>query len=194
MSACVLARDDRLQQIGARPDQLGEFRQQRLRHHEDLGTAVGEHEAVVVLGHQRVDRDGHHAGLDGPEEGGGPVDGVEEREQDALLAPDSKRAQHVAEAVHPLGELAIGPASARIDKNRLVGAPGLEVARDDVGSEVVAARNCVDGGARIERRRELRGGIGHGAFPQISSSAAKRLLLGHELCKRPMTVAMKSLL
>jgi hypothetical protein len=32
------------------------------------------------------------------------------------------------------------------------------------------------------------------ALPQISSSAAKRLLLGHELCKPPMTVAMKSLL
>jgi hypothetical protein len=156
--------------------------------------AVGEHEAVIVLIHQRIDRNGHHAGLDGPEKGGGPVDGVEEREQDPLLAPDSERTQHMAEAVHALGELAIGPASARIDIDRLVGAPGLEVALDDIGGEVVAARDRIDGGARIDRRRELRGGIGHGALPQISSSAAKRLLLGHELCKPPITVAMKSLL
>src|SRR5262249_12551055 len=126
--------------------------------------------------------------------GGGPVNGVEEREQDALLAADSERAQHVAEAVHALGELPIGPASARIDKNRLVGAPGLEVARDDVGGEVVAERNRVDGGARIERRRELRRGSGHGALPQIPSSAAKRLLLCPEFGKPPMTAAMKSLL
>ena len=194
MPACVLARDDHAQRIRARTDQIGEFRKQRLRHHEDLGAAVGEHEAVVILGHERIDRNGHHAGLDGPEEGGGPVDGVEEREQDALLAPDSERAQHVAEAVHALGELAVGPTSTRIDIDRLVGAPGLEVALDDIGGEVVAARDRVDGGARIDRRRELRGGIGHGALPHISSSATKRLLLRHELCKPPMTVAMKSLL
>ena len=194
MSACVLARDDHAQRIRARTDQAGEFRKQRLRHHEDLGAAVGEHEAVIVLGHQRIDGDGHHAGLDGPEEGGGPVDRVEKCEQDALFAPDPERTQHVAEAVHALGELAVGPTSARIDIDRFVRAPGLEVALDDVGGEIVAARDRVDGGARIDRRRELRGGIGHGALPQISSSAAKRLLLGHELCKPPMTVAMKSLL
>src|SRR5205807_5879593 len=158
------------------------------------GAAVGEHEAVVMLGHQRIARNGDHAGPDGPQKGGGPVDGVEEREQDALLAADSERAQQVAEAVHALGKLAVGPTSARIDIDRLVGAPGLEVALDDISGEVVAARDRVDGGARIDRRRELRGGIGHGALPQISSSAAKRLLLGLELCKPPMTVAMKSLL
>src|SRR5262249_42417941 len=144
--------------------------------------------------HQRIDRNGHHAGLDGPEEGGGPVDRVEEREQDTLLAPDPERAQHVAEAVHALGELAIGPAATRIDIDRFVGAPGLEVALDDVGSEVVIARDRVDGGSRIDRRRELRGGIGPGAFPPISWSAGGRLPLGDELCKPAMTAAMKSLL
>src|SRR5262249_44476829 len=108
--------------------------------------------------------------------------------------PDPERAQHVAEAIHALGELTVGPTSARIDIDRLVGAPGLEVALDDVGGEVVVARNRVDGGARIDRRRELRRGIGHGARPQISSSAPERLLLGDELCKPAMTAAMKSLL
>src|SRR5262249_62035270 len=105
------------------------------------------------------------------EEGGGPVDRVEEREQNTLLAPDPERAQHVAEAIHALGELAVGPTSARIDIDRLVGAPGLEVALDDVGGEGVVARNRVDGGARIDRRRELRGGSGHGARRPISSRA-----------------------
>ena len=48
-----------------------------------------------------------------------------EREHDALLAPDPERAQHAAEALHPLGELAVGPAPERIDIDRLVGAAGL---------------------------------------------------------------------
>src|SRR5262249_53090749 len=109
-------------------------------------------------------------------------------------APDPERAQHVAEAIHALGELPVGPTSARIDIDRLVRAPGLEVALDDVGREVVIARNRVDGGARIDRRREPRGGIRHGPLPQISSSPRERLLPGDELCKPAMTAAMKSLL
>src|SRR4029077_1169447 len=112
-----------------------------LRYVKALGAAVGDHESVIVLSHQRADRNRHHAGLDGAEEGGGPVDGVEQREQDARLAPDAERPQRVAEAVNAVGELAIAPTSARIDKRRLVGAPSLEIALDDVRREVVIARD-----------------------------------------------------
>ena len=51
-----------------------------------------------------------------------------------------RAAQQVAEAVDALGELAVGQASARIDIDGLVGASGLEIAREDVGGEVVDAR------------------------------------------------------
>jgi hypothetical protein len=54
----------------------------------------------------------------------------------------------VAEAVDALGELAIAPTSARIDKGRLVGAPGLEIALDNVRREVVIAGEGLGGGAR----------------------------------------------
>src|SRR5262249_24171895 len=112
------------------------------------------------------DRNRHHAGLDGAEESGRPVDGVEQREQDALLAPDAERPQGVAEALNALGELAIAPTSARIDKGRLVSAPGLEITLDDVRRKVVIARDRLGGCARIGARRKLCGGIEHGAFPQ----------------------------
>ena len=109
---------------GLDPISLANFGKQRLRDDQHPGAAVGEHEAVVLLGHQRIDRNRHDAGLDRAEESGGPVDGVEERNQHALLAPDPERAQHVAEALDALGELAIGPGAARIDVGRLVAAPG----------------------------------------------------------------------
>ena len=80
----------------ARADQLREPRIERLRHHQHAGAAVGQHEAVVVLGHQRVDRHGDDAGLEAAEERGRPVDGVEQRDQHALLAAHAERAQHAA--------------------------------------------------------------------------------------------------
>ena len=147
----IRSRDDDVREVGTRIDQIGELRKQLLRHHQHPGPAVGQHEAVVVLGHQRVDRDGDYAGLDRAEESGRPVDRVEQRQQNALLPPHAERAQHSAEAVDPLGELTVGPASARIDIGRLIGASGLEIAPQDVGREVVVARNGFDGRAGVDR-------------------------------------------
>ena len=78
------------------PISFCEPRIERLRHHQHAGAAVGQHEAVVVLGHQRVDRHGNDAGLEAAEERGRPVDGVEQRDQHPLLAPHPERAQAAA--------------------------------------------------------------------------------------------------
>ena len=160
MAVRIGARDDHVREIGARGDQIGELRKQFFRDDQDPRPAVGEHEAIVVLGHQRVDRDRDDARLDGAEESGRPVDGVEQRQQDALLAPDPERAQRIAEAIDPVGELTVGPASARIDIGRLAGAAGVEIALQYVGGEVVAARNRSDGRAGIDFRRERIGSFG----------------------------------
>ena len=97
-------------EIGAFADELLEFRIQRVRHHQAFGAAVGQHEAVVVLGQQRVDRHGDDAGLEAAEKRGRPVDGVGQRQQHALFALDAERAQHRAEARDAVGELAVGAA------------------------------------------------------------------------------------
>ena len=113
--------------------------------------------------------------------------------QNALLAPDPEGAQHIAEAIDALRELAIGPASARIDVDRLPGAPGREVALEDVGGEVVAARDRLDGRARIDRAGGPDGDVGqsHRTRPR-KFVAGNRHLSCRELCKPPITIAMKS--
>ena len=74
----IVAGDDDVLEVGAFLDQLLEFRKQRLRHHQAFRPAVGQHEAVVVLGQQRVDRHRDDAGLEAAEKRGRPVDGVEQ--------------------------------------------------------------------------------------------------------------------
>ena len=135
----IVAGDDDVLEVRAFLDQLLEFRKQRLRHHQAFGAAVGQHEAVIVLGEQRVDRHGDDAGLEAAEKRGRPVDGVEQRQQHALFAVDAEAAQRRAEARHTVGQLAVGQRAARIDIGRLVGAAGGEIALQHVGGEVVIA-------------------------------------------------------
>ena len=115
MTVRVRSGDHDMGEAGAGADRLGEFRVELLRHDQKPGPAVLEHEAVIILGQQRVDGHRDHAGLDRAEEGGGPIDAVEQADENALLAADVERAQRAAEAVGPRGEIAIGPAPARID-------------------------------------------------------------------------------
>ena len=91
-------------EIGAFADQFLELRKQHLRHHQALGAAVGQHEAVIVLGQQRVDRHGDDAGLEATEKRGRPVDGVGQRDQYALLAANAEAAQRRRKARDPIGE------------------------------------------------------------------------------------------
>ena len=60
-------------------ERLAEFRLELLGHDRQPRPAVLEHEAVVVLGQQRIDRDRHHACLDRAKESGRPVDSIEKR-------------------------------------------------------------------------------------------------------------------
>src|SRR5581483_3864873 len=81
-------------------------------------------------------------------------------DKDALLAPDPACPQQRTEPRHAFGKLAIGPASAMVDENRLVRASGRQIAREDIGGEIVIARN---GGAKRARLRirSRNGCLGH---------------------------------
>ena len=92
------------------------------------GAAILEHEAVIVLGHQRVDRNGDHPGLDGAEKRGRPIDSVEQANEDAFFGAHAKPAQHVAEALDTIGEIGIAVFAAMIDESDPVGAAGIEIA------------------------------------------------------------------
>ena len=69
--------------------------------------------------------------------------------QNALLAPHVERAQRVAETLDAVGECAVGPAAALIDEGDLVGPAGIEIALENIGGEIVGAR---DRGVGRERR------------------------------------------
>ena len=123
----VVAGNDDVLEIGIVLDDIRELRQQHLRHHQAAGAAVGEHEAIIVFGEQRVQRHRDDAGFQAAEKRGRPIDGVGERHQHALLAAQPEAAQRGGKARHPVGKLRIGGDAARIDEGRLVAAPGGEI-------------------------------------------------------------------
>ena len=139
MSLAVVsgARNDDVLEVRARSDEAGEARIKLFRHDQNAGAAVGQHESVVVRVQQRVDRHRDDARLDGAEERGRPIDGVGEAEEDALLPPHPERPQHIRKTRHPLGELPVSPGAARIDIRRLTGAPGREIAVQNIRGEIV---------------------------------------------------------
>ena len=153
MTVPVRSGDHDMGEARAGADRLGEFRVKLLRHHQKPGPAVLEHEAVIILGQQRVDGNRDHAGLDRAEEGGRPIDAVEQADENALLAADVERAQRAAEAVDPRGEIAIGPAPARIDIGDFLAAPGVQIVFEDGTSEIVVARDRINGRGRSARCR-----------------------------------------
>jgi hypothetical protein len=105
----VVARHDDVLEVRKFAGQPGEPGIERLRHHQHPGAAVGQHEAVVVLGHQRVDRHRDDAGLQAAEKRRRPIDGVEQADENALLALHAERAQRAGKSRHAVGELAVGP-------------------------------------------------------------------------------------
>ena len=136
-------------EVIAVPDRVGEFPVERFGDDQDPRRRIFEHEAVVGLGHQRVDRDRHDAGLDGAEKSRRPVDGVEEADQNAFLAAAAERAQHLSEALDPVGKRGIGVLAAGIDIGEFVAAAGIEIALEDIGGEIVVARDGDSGGALL---------------------------------------------
>jgi len=106
-----------------------------------LGAAVGEHVLVILRREQRVDGDRHDTRLDRAEERHRPVDGVVHRNQDAVFHPEAQRQQVVAEAVHPLGEIAEAALARIVDVGGLCAPPGLQVPADQVLGRVVNAWN-----------------------------------------------------
>jgi hypothetical protein len=163
-------------QVGAVADRLGEFRVKLLRHHQKPGPAVLEHEAVIILGQQRVDWNRDHTGLDRAEEGGRPIDAVEKADENALLAADVERLQRAGEAVDPRGEIAIGPAPARIDIGDFLAAPGVQIVFEHRGREIVVARDRVNGrGRRQSRLSDIHCGVPLWGVP--GSAAARHASL-----------------
>jgi len=135
------AGDDDVLEMPRRRDCGSEFRQQLLGHHQHAGAAVREHEAIVVLGHQRVNRNRDHARFDRAEECRRPVDGVEKANEYTFFRTHAELAQHMAKTFDPVGELGIGIFAAMIDEGDLVGAAAVEIARKDIGGEIVVARH-----------------------------------------------------
>ena len=137
------ARNDDVLEVRARSDKTGEARIKLFRHDQNGGAAVGQHKQVVVCVQQRIDGHCDDTGLDGAEERDRPVDGVGEADEDALLPPHLERPQHIRKTRHPLGELPISPDAARIDIRRLTGAPGCEIAVQNIRGEIVVARDAI---------------------------------------------------
>ena len=121
---------------------------ERLRHNQTFGAAVCEHEAVVILGEQRVHRDGNDAGFQAAKKRGRPVDRVQQRDQHALLARYAERAQHSTKSRYAVGELAIGKGGTRVDVSGLIGAAGGKIALQDIGSEIVVTWDRAHGRGR----------------------------------------------
>ena len=152
MAVALLAGHQDVLEIGARLDEVLETRIELFRYDEEPRPAVLQHEAVVGLGHQRVDGDRDHAGLDGAEKRGRPVDGVGQADEDALLARDAEAAQHLAELRDPLGELR-RRSRCRADRYRR---PCRRARRRDCG-RARPRRNCSGAGWRpVQRRRDRR--------------------------------------
>jgi len=161
MSVRIFAADDDVLEVGTSVDQVCKFEIERFRHDQHPCPAVGEHEAVIILGEQRVHRHCDHAGLDGGEECGRPIDGIEQADENAFFTPDAERPQYITETFDPVGQLAIGPGPARIDIGCLVDAAGVEIALQDIGGKIIRAWNCVAWRHGRLRRRQSVGGKGH---------------------------------
>ena len=56
--------------------------------------------------------------------------------------------QYAAEAIGAAGELAVGQGFPRVDEGDFRRAAGVEIARQDVGGEIVIARNRISGHGR----------------------------------------------
>ena len=81
--------------------------------------AVAQHERVVGRRQQRVDGNGHDSRVDRAEERDRPVDGVVREQQHALLASQTRFAQHVREACDARCKLAVRQRVAVVDVRRL---------------------------------------------------------------------------
>ena len=135
-------------------DQLLEPRIERLRHHQHAGAAVGQHEAVVVSVISVLTGTATAPALRQPRKAVG-----QSMVSSSTISTRSSRrtpsdAQHRGKARDAVGKLAVGPGSARIDEGRLVGAAGLQIAVEDIGGEIVVARDRAhSGGHRSFRAR-----------------------------------------
>ncbi|HEV2548930.1 MAG TPA: hypothetical protein VGU20_16430 [Stellaceae bacterium] len=135
------------------PQDRREAVQKRRGDDKRAGAAVAQHEIVVGGGEQRVDRHRHDAGLDGTQEHGREIDGIEQAKQHPLLRLDTKAAKGAGGAIDPLAQRRIGVAAAIVVKRRLAAAPSLEVPLDQVDGGVVVAR-------KDDLRRHARRAVG----------------------------------
>ncbi len=120
----------------------------RLGREGDARACVGEYVGVLLGGEQRIERHRHDAGADRAEEDHGEVDGVEQHQRDAVLAPDAAALEQVREPRALAPELIIGQPPLAVDERDLVGASGRDVAVEKVARGVVGlAHGMPDGRA-----------------------------------------------
>ncbi len=118
--------DQRVHFMRAAAHRLLQARQQRTRHQRGLRAAVVEHVGVVVGREQRVDRDGHHAGIEAAQKAHGPVAAVEHEQQHALFAPHAGSLQRGGQAARAVFELAVAQRAAVVDVGDAFGAAAVE--------------------------------------------------------------------
>ena len=150
--ARIVTGDDDMFEIRTVIDELFKPREKRLRHDEAFCPAVGQHEAVVIFGQQRVNRHRDDAGLQTTEKRRRPVDRIQQRQQYTLFALDAEPAQRRAETCDTVGELGVGVRAASVDVGRLVGAASVQIGLKDVVGEVVVTWDCAHRRGRDARR------------------------------------------
>ena len=141
---------DRLGVGGQRPADLVE---QAVVDDHGAGVGVGQQVGVVVGLVQRVERDGHDAGADRAEEGGGERRGVVQDQQHPLLALDAQGAQRAPGGAGVGQQPLVGDLVVAAAHGDVAAPPGLQVAVEQ-GRGVVAQRQLGDRvGNRWERHR-----------------------------------------
>ena len=91
----------------------------------------------------------------------------------------------MAEALDPLGKLAISVLAAVIDIGDFAAAAGVEIALEDIGGEIVVAGN-----GRFRRRPHVRRRIIHRCVSSSATGFAHPLPTTKPLCRRENSAAM----
>ena len=132
---------EKRERVRACVQQRREGRQQLFGYHQGLGAAVIEHELVIGGGQHRIDRDGYDARLDRAQKRARKIDGVQMHQHDSIFHRQIQTSERIGRAVNALGQLAVGDPARIVDERGLVGAPGAQIALDQVVRSVVLARN-----------------------------------------------------
>jgi hypothetical protein len=70
---------------------------------------------LIIFGQKRVNWDWYHPSFDRLKKGGGPIDRIEQANENSFLAADSEGSQYVSKTIHSLCKLAVRQVSTIVD-------------------------------------------------------------------------------